>query len=209
MAKKMGYLDTEELIEARDGTGLVVSDQDPRSDEEVLLLSIDDPRHFEVIVDRYHAPFARNVRKILGSREEVDDVVQEAFTKIYFNAHRFEKVEGAKFSSWAYKILLNTSFTYYKKLKRKEDFHARIDDEIWEIIPDVNANDLQKKEVRDTVIRALSRMPEPMARILSMHFIEDRPQAEIAEIEGVSISAVKTRIHRAKKEFKKINLGMI
>jgi len=190
----MGYLDYIAEIEAEE-----------RSDEEILAASIGDPALFEVLVDRYQDAFVRNVRKVLGNREEVIDVVQEAFTKIYMNASRFKKVEGAKFSSWAYKILFNTSFTYYQKLKKKEGNTTMLEDEIWDIIPDINVEDLGKKTVRDSVARAISKMPEGLARMLTLHFIEDRPQKEIAEMEGISVSAVKTRIHRAKKIFKGIH----
>jgi len=49
-------------------------------------------------------------------------------------------------------------------------------------------------------------MPEHLGRVLKLHFIEGRPQEEIAKMEGVSVGAIKTRVHRAKKEFKKINV---
>ena len=179
------------------------------SDEKVLALSIKEPRHFEIIVDRYQAAFTRNARKVLGNREEVDDAVQEAFTKIYMNASRYEPVEGAKFSSWAYKILFNTTFTHYKKLKRVDESGAKLDEEIWALIPDAKESDFEKLTARDLIARTIAKMPEPLAKILTLHYLEDRPQKEIAEMEGVTVSAVKTRIHRAKKEFKKINIGIV
>lgn len=178
-------------------------------DEVILAASINNPKHYELLVDRYQAAFTRNARKVLGDREEVHDAVQETFTKIYMNAHKFEKVEGAKFSSWAYKILFNTTFTYYKKLKKVDGANVALDDEIWALMPDTTMSDLEKRELRDLVASGLSRMPESLARILSMHFLEDLPQKEIAKREGITISAVKTRIHRAKKEFKKTGLGII
>jgi len=48
-----------------------------------------------------------------------------------------------------------------------------------------------------------SKMPKHLAKVLHLHFIEGSPHKEIAEKEGVSVSAIKTRVHRAKKEFKK------
>jgi DNA-directed RNA polymerase specialized sigma24 family protein len=47
-------------------------------------------------------------------------------------------------------------------------------------------------------------MPEPLARALSSFFLEGKSQEDIASEEGVSVGAIKTRVHRAKKEFEKI-----
>jgi len=48
-------------------------------------------------------------------------------------------------------------------------------------------------------------MPKNLSRVLSLHFIERRPQKQIAQMENLSVGAVKTRIYRAKKEFKKVS----
>lgn len=175
------------------------------ADEEILARSVTNPNLFAILVERYEEAFLRKVRRILGGREEAIDVVQEAFTKIYLNAHRFEKQEGAQFSSWGYKILLNTTFTYYKKLQKKDGAGVRLEDEIWALFPDESLRGAEKGEVRDLVASIISRMPESLAKVLTLHFLEDKPQKEIADEEGVSVSAIKTRIHRAKKEFKKIS----
>ncbi len=178
------------------------------ADEELLILSVQEPRAFEYLVDRYQEPFLRKARHILGNRAEVEDIVQETFTKIYLNARRFKKQEGATFNSWGYKILINTTFSYYKKLKKKDGEMAGFDDEIWALIPDTKAETRQSLELTDVVSRVLLKMPEPLARVLALHFLDDMPQKEIADIEGISVAAVKTRIHRAKKEFKKLNLDL-
>lgn len=174
------------------------------SDETVLSASINNPSLFGLIVDRYEEAFLRKARSILGQqRVEVEDVVQETFTKIYLNANRFRVQEGATFKSWAYRILINTTFTYYQKLKKKDNFFAQLDDEIWAILPDLKGATIERDSTRDMVASVLSRMPTQLARVLKMHFIDDLPQKQIAEREGLSVPAVKTRIHRAKKEFKK------
>jgi len=196
----MGYLD-ENTNEGGDMSSL--------RDEEVLALSVRNPAHFEVLVDRYQAAFTRNVRKVLGSRAEVEDVVQETFTKIYVNASRFQEVPGAKFSSWAYKILFNTAFTYYKKTRRREDFFTNVDDEILGYLPDLSADSMEKLGLRDQVARVIAKMPEALARVLTLYYIEDKPQQEIAKMEGLSLPAVKTRIHRAKKAFREIDISLL
>lgn len=175
-----------------------------KSDEEVLALSVSHPSLFAVLVRKYEDAFLRKAMGIVRDREEAEDVVQEAFTKIYLNAKKFKVVEGAKFSSWGYRILINTALTHYAKQKRRGRAEFGLDEEIWALIPDKNLRQFEKKVLLDEVASVLSRMPAPMARALTLFFIKGKSQEEIAKTEGLSVGAIKTRVHRAKTEFKKI-----
>jgi RNA polymerase sigma-70 factor (ECF subfamily) len=174
-----------------------------QSDEEILARSVAQPSAFETIVNRYNEAFLRKTRSLIGNRPEVDDIVQETFTKIYFNAPRFAPQEGARFSSWAYKILINTTFSYYRKFKKSESRVANLEMEILETFPDLSKSDIEHRELSDDVISVLTRLPKNLSRVLSLQFLKGLSQAEIAEAEGISVNAVKTRVHRAKAEFKK------
>lgn len=184
-----------------------ISDFSDKSDEEILACSIKDPSVFSVILERYEKAFLRKVKPIVGSMENAEDVVQETFTKIYLNASRFEIQEGATFKAWAYKILLNTSFTNYQKYKKSKSISFT--PEMEEIIPDTKSRDFEKEELKDQVISAFVRMPDIFSKVLRLYFIENFSQKEIAEMENVSIGAIKTRIHRAKKEFKDVATELI
>ena len=175
-----------------------------KSDEEILALSVAHPSLFALLVRKYEEPFLRKAIGIVREREEAEDVVQEAFTKVYLNAKKFKVVEGARFSSWGYRILINTALTHYQKRKRRGNAEFGLDEEIWALIPDKSLRQFEKKELMDEVASVLSRMPAPMARALSLFFIDGKTQEEIASAEGLSVGAVKTRVHRAKKEFKKV-----
>ncbi len=173
------------------------------TDEELLGLSRTKPALFEQLVDRYQEPFMRKARKIVRTEEEAEDVVQEAFTKIYFNAAKYSPQDGARFSSWAYTILINVACTRYQKLKRERGVRIDFDPEVFEMVPDIEERLLERHTMKDLVSRTLARMPHLMARTLETHFIQDRPQKEIADAEGVSIAVIKTRVLRAKAAFKK------
>ena len=176
------------------------------SDEEVLSASITDPEAFSHILDRYEAAFLRKSRSILRGKEDAEDAVQETFTKIYLNATKFQVQEGASFKSWGYKILMNTSFTHYQKLKRKRESSYELTEVMQRVVEDPNsAQDIEKKETADYIASVLTQMPKTLSYILHLHFIERRPQKEIAQMEDLSVGAVKTRIYRAKKEFRKIS----
>ncbi|KKT91045.1 MAG: RNA polymerase sigma factor, partial [Parcubacteria group bacterium GW2011_GWC1_45_13] len=87
-------------------------------DDEILKKSLDNPSLFSVLIDKYQLPFVRKAQGIVHSKEEAEDIVQETFTKIYLNAGKFKKQPGVEFKSWAWRILVNTSLTHYRKLKK-------------------------------------------------------------------------------------------
>lgn len=174
-------------------------------DEDVLSVAITNPAVFGVLIERYEEAFLRKVRGIVGYTDDAYDIVQETFTKIYLNADKYKPMPGASFKSWAYRILLNVTFTWYGKLKKNREAVLRLDPELDEVIPDKKASaEFEKETTKDYVISVLVRMPDSFARVLRSYFIEGKSQKEIAAEEGVSVEAIKTRMCRAKKEFKKV-----
>jgi len=170
-------------------------------DEAVLSASRTNPDAFVLLVNRYEDAFLRKARSIVRTREDAEEVVQDTFTRIYLYADRYAPQEGASFSSWGYAILMRLAFTRYQKLKKNRERTLDLEPETYERLADeVEFNtDLT---IRDEVLMALAKMPETAARILRLQFIEGKSQEEIAQIEGSTVSAIKTRVHRAKKQFK-------
>jgi RNA polymerase sigma-70 factor (ECF subfamily) len=171
------------------------------SDVEVLTASRRNPELFSLLVDRYEAAFLRKARTIIYSKEDAEEVVQDTFTRIYIYADRYNPQEGASFTSWAYTILTRLAFTRYQKLKKLRGRTIDLEPESFERLPDEVAF-LEDLSLRNEVLVAFSRIPEAAARILRLQFLEGKSQEEIAESEGSTVSAVKTRVHRAKKFFK-------
>ena len=172
-------------------------------DAEVLARSRSEPELFAVLVRRYEAPFLRRARTILRSPEDAEEVVQDAFTKIYLYADKYQPQEGASFSSWAYTVLTRVAFTRYAARRREWGRVAELETEHYESLPDERAEFLEDLSIRDEVIAALAKLPETAARVLRLQFIEGKSQEEIAASEGLSVPAVKTRVHRAKKLFRR------
>ena len=173
------------------------------SDEDILIASLHTPSRFALLVRKYQEPFLRKARSIVRDEKEAEDIVQEAFLKIYLNAKNFKRQEGAKFSSWGYRILINTALTHYSKRKREGMVRVELDPEILELFPD-RSGEFEKKELQDEVASVLVKMPPLFAAALTAFFIEGKPQEQIAREEGVSVGAIKTRVHRAKREFMKL-----
>ncbi|MBP6868720.1 MAG: sigma-70 family RNA polymerase sigma factor [Candidatus Pacebacteria bacterium] len=177
-------------------------DLNDASDEEILLWSQTRPDVFEVLVERYQDAFLRKAKTIVYSKEDAEEIVQDTFTRIYLYASKYESQDGARFSSWAYTILTRVAFTRYQKLKKDKGRNVLLDPELYERLPDTE-DFVEELSTKDEVLVALARMPERAARLLRFQFIEGKTQEEIAELEGSTVSAVKTHVHRAKKLFKK------
>jgi RNA polymerase sigma factor (sigma-70 family) len=172
------------------------------SDAEVLTRSQKEPELFALLVRRYEAALLRRAKTILFSPEDAEEAVQDAFTKMYLYADKYQPQAGATFSSWAYTILNRVAYTKYVARRKEGGKRAELEPEHYESLPDARAEFLEDLSIRNEVISALAKLPEAASRILKMQFIEGKSQEEIAEAEQLSIPAVKTRVHRAKKLFK-------
>ena len=172
------------------------------SDAELLARSRSTPELFAELVRRYEAPLLRRARAVLRSKEDAEEVVQDAFTKMYLYADKYQAQEGASFSSWAYTILNRVAYTKYSTLRKRGGQRVELEPEHYESLADVHTDFVEDLSIRNEVISALAKLPETAARILRLQFIEGKTQEEIAASEELSIPAVKTRVHRAKKLFK-------
>jgi RNA polymerase sigma-70 factor (ECF subfamily) len=171
-------------------------------DAELLARSKREPELFAILVRRYEAALLRRARSVLWSPEDAEEVVQDAFTKMYLYADKYQPQEGATFSSWIYTILNRVAYTKYAARRKEGGRRAELEPEHYESLPDARAEFLEDLSIRDEVIAALAKLPETSSKILRQQFIEGKSQEEIAQSEGLSIPAVKTRVHRAKKLFK-------
>ena len=172
------------------------------SDEEVLLRSQIEQWLFGVLLDRYQDAFMRKARSIVRNPLDAEEVVQDTFTKIYINADKFEVREGAKFSSWAYTILMNTAFTRYQKLVKLGQRVANLDPEFEQFIGDKKEHS-GFAEKRDAIERLFEKLPGHFVFVLRLHYLERWSHADIAEETGETVGTVKARIHRAKAAFRK------
>ncbi len=172
------------------------------SDEDVLYRSRSEPWLFSILLERHQDAFLRKAQSILHSPLDSEEVVQDAFTKIYLNIDRFEVREGARFTSWAYTIVINTALTRYMKKKRLGERVVALDPEYEQQVGDTLEH-LSRKEGEDEVARILAKIPGHFAAVLRLHYLDRWSHKDIATQLGTSVAAIKTRIHRAKAVFKK------
>ena len=173
-----------------------------QSDSEILTSSFENPNDFSVLVDRYQKEFLRKALRITRNKDDAEDIVQEVFIKIYKYGSRFKHQEGATFKSWAYAILTNTCFTYCKKKNRRQQFFTNADTEMLELFSSGSADSEHSLDMNQ-IGSAIIRIPALLGRMLTLA-LSGKSQEQIAEMEGVSVGTVRTRLHRAKRAVQEI-----
>ncbi len=140
------------------------------------------------------------VRSIIGDRDDVEDVVQEVFIKVYkgLASYRAE----AKLSTWIYRIARNEALN---AVSRKRIIGESID-EAWIEAPAGSRPDAQfeRKAERSELENHLASLDETQRTVLELRYLGERSYEEIAEILGLPIGTVKSHIHRAKIELKRV-----
>ena len=172
-------------------------------DEDILTASLKNPNLFGVLVDRYQDAFMRSAQRVVKTREDAEDIVQEALAKIYKNAKKFKKQEGIEFKSWAYKVLVNTSYTFYQKLKKKQAVSMEFFETYKYDIIDEKDNLKADLETKEIISKVLLELPEDLKRIVEMHYLKDLSYETISKQEKLSIPAIKMRLFRGRKLMQK------
>lgn len=175
-------------------------------DEAVLRLSLKDPSYFSIIVDKYREAFMRAARSITRSNDEAEDILQETFTKIYVNGRKYKKEPGASFKSWAYRILVNTSFTHYQKLKKQQGNVSYLDPVLYDdaVVDEAASSLASNTDNKAIVAGTFAKMPEHLGRVMKLYYLEDKSYEDIAKLEAITLTTLKMRLFRAKRLFKKL-----
>lgn len=184
---------------------IVFSEWQKAKDEEILAASIKKPSLFGILVDRYQDKFLKSAWNVVRQNEEAEDIVQESFTKIYFKASTFRQMPGASFKSWAYKVVFNTAFVHYRKLKKQQKSSLDMEPANYELLADPKAHNFsQDAELKDLIATTMSQMPKHLQLVLSKYYLEGESYKEIAEKEQTTVSTIKMRIFRARRMFRKL-----
>ena len=184
----------------------IVGDIDEKTDEELVTLVLENQDYFLYLVRRYEQKLFRYISRISSlSQDDIEDVLQEIFIKVYKNLNGFDP--DLKFSSWIYRITHNEVISNYRKYKNKAkiisfdkdgEFIKNIGDEF-----DIE-KDLSLIELKNKIFSILGKMDIKYRDVLVLRFLEEKSYREISDILKKPEGTIATLINRAKKEFLKI-----
>jgi RNA polymerase sigma-70 factor (ECF subfamily) len=181
-------------------------DRDPRSSPEAMAALVaraqaGDDKAFEELVTATHAETYTLARRLTGSDDDARDVVQEAYLRAYRSIGRFRG--EARFTTWMYRITANCASTYVGK-RRKHRHDELVDDMIVvdtrpELDPVAQAD---ASDLRARLVLALDELPPKLRAVVVLRDVYDLPHEAIAAELGISESAAKVRLHRARRKLK-------
>ena len=167
---------------------------------------------FEDIYKEYGQRILNLSYKMLRNEETARDLTQEIFIKVYLNKESFKK--ESNIYTWIYRIALNHILNFLKKNSRRNLMSIEEKKTINELNKDkvhsINNDNptpieiINKSEREKTIWNAINSLPAKYRVPFILHKYEEKEQKDIAELMGISVSAVETRVHRAKKQLIKI-----
>ena len=182
------------------------------SDEELLghFNSQADSRAFEVLIQRYEAPLFNYLFRYLGNREAAEDVFQASFLQVYSKSDQFDP--SKKFKPWLYTVATNQAIDYQRRNHRKTTISLDVsyggdDDEstgsLQEILESAE-NDpsfsMDSSEQAQLVRAAVNELPDILKETVNLVYFEELKYKDAADILGVPVGTVKSRLHAAMKK---------
>ena len=171
---------------------------------------------FEILIEGIKTKAYQIALSYLKNEEDAKDALQDSLLKIYRNLNNFN--EKAQFSTWVYRVVVNTCLDEVKKKRRYRDFIASeyhlfpSDDEesgVFLEIPDDRNRPEQvmlRKEKRERILGCLDQLSDNLREAVVLRDIQGFSYGEMAEILQISEGTVKSRISRARQALKELFL---
>jgi RNA polymerase sigma-70 factor (ECF subfamily) len=171
------------------------------SDEHVAArVQSSDVDAFGTLVDRYEGKLRRYGRKFIARDEDIEDVIQDVFISAYQNIQSFDT--SLRFSPWIYRIAHNAFVNALRKSGRiafSYDFDVLLSHTVYE---DPAESERDLKDMRALLDRGLEKMQPKYREILILHYYEEMPYKDIADVLEIPMGTVSIRLKRAKEALK-------
>jgi RNA polymerase sigma-70 factor (ECF subfamily) len=158
---------------------------------------------FNQVVTAYRRRILGTISRLIGRPEDVEDVGQEVFLRLYFSLGQLRTPEV--FEPWLYRLTVNACYDYLRKSKRRPESRMADLSEQQVMMADAVAgskaqlDETEKSRVRDTVNGMLSSVSEEDRVLLTMKEVEGLSLKEMEAIYGVNENALKVRLFRARQ----------
>jgi RNA polymerase sigma-70 factor (family 1) len=183
------------------------------NENEILLIRAfknGDQKAFEKLFERYHKKLYAYLMRLLDSKEDAEEIVQESFIKIWEKREEF--IEGYSFDAFLFTIAKNTFLNF-----TREKVNRRVFEDHFQLINEVASGKTDDyvifKETREIIRLIIEGMPPRRREVFMMRKVEGLSRKEISEKLGISVITVDSQLLKAntylKDELKKYGLLLI
>lgn len=158
---------------------------------------------FAQLVDNYKGKLFHLAFRMLGNRQEAEDVVQETFMRMYEHLSRYDS--SHKFSTWIYRITTNLCIDRLRRRKAAYSLDADLAEgqglDGYSLLPSADHSPEQQlvlTERQHVVKQAMDALPAKYKSAMALKYYQDLSLQEISDILHIPVSTVKTRIHRGR-----------
>jgi len=152
---------------------------------------------FEVLVSTYKERLYWHIRSIVLNHDDADDVLQNAFIKVYRNIDGFKG--DSKLFSWMYRIATNESLTFLKQKSRKLGLNDKEYQE--QLVGNLQADVyFEGDEIQLQLQKAIATLPEKQKLVFNMKYFQELKYEEISEILDTTVGGLKASYHLAVKK---------
>jgi RNA polymerase sigma-70 factor, ECF subfamily len=167
-----------------------------------------DQQAFAEIVGLYQDKLYHMAYRMLSSRQEAEDVVQDTFLRVYKNLDRYD--DTMKFSTWIYRIATNLCIDRLRKRKPSYSLDAETTEheglDGYSMIPSDNRtpeSETLLSEMQATVHKAIDNLPAKYKSVMVLRYLQDLSLQEIGDVLDMPVTTVKTRVHRGREFLRK------
>ena len=167
-----------------------------------------DESAFKEIVERYQSKVFSIIHGIVRQRNDVEDIAQQVFTKVYFSIRKFDF--RSSLITWIYKITVNECYDYLRKRKvRKLVYESDLsEDEVRRVEnsdPAIDQKPMADTDLarRDYLIKLLARVSEEERNLMMLKEVEGHSVEELAQMTGMNENTIKVKLFRARQKLLK------
>lgn len=181
----------------RDGAGMGMTPS--HSDDDLLEQSASgDRRAFQALMDRHARAMLALAQRVSGNPDDAEELVQDAFLKVWTMAPKWRRDGGAQFSTWLYRVVLNGCLD-----RRRRPAWTGLDDmeELADTSPGA-AQQASRRQTRDLILAAMTAIPERQRAALFLHYFSEISAPQAAQVLEVSVAAMEALLIRGKRALK-------
>ncbi|MBA2732479.1 MAG: sigma-70 family RNA polymerase sigma factor [Acidobacteria bacterium] len=159
-----------------------------------------DQEAFASLFDRYNSTLLGFLIRILNSKAEAEDVLQEVFVQVWQHAARYDETRGRVFT-WMVTIARSRALDRLRSLSSRESTMTKSANQMVQDLPNA-VDEAIKSEEYEAIRCALDEIPEAQKHVLLLAYFEGLSHQEIAERDGIPLGTAKTRIRDGLKKLR-------